>query len=611
MRSVQTIRRGLARVAARAAAALFIIPAIVWMFTAYALSEQDAAFLQATREQAASAVESQAQVLEAFRSSPPSTVCSTSGDARIDAFRAQYCEPLSTQWQFVWANRLAKLTVAAGVLLLLAAAGLGLLAFRNRAAQYRSVVTGWRVLVWGSVAEVVMQSVMLVWLVFWLPVYFFNWMPLQVVGVVGLVAGLGVMIAVREIFRKFDEPTDVEGEIVTSEDAPGLWSRIRDLAAKVGTEPPRNVVAGIDTNFFVTESELRVADRILRGRSLFVSLPLLRILDTEEADAVLAHELAHLSGGDAASRAALSPKLSQFNAYLDSMSHFGSQLIAFHLLALYRFILELALQKESREREFVADLVAARHVSPAAVARSLVKVTGYSAYRNRVEQELFSRERKFDGDVGIAVSVADGLHPFAHSADFGADVAAECTPHPFDSHPSLVERMGSVGAPIDQADYAAVLMARDGNIWIDAMPHAPHVEQRLWAGYEERFRQAHALDLAYRYLPGTDEERELVERYFPPRTYDLNRGRSVVLTYDALSLPGHRKSFNWGEIKSIAYEDGLFGDILAITLHAKVRLQHKTARMRLRGIRKQRDELKAMLGQYWQRHRVAHATLQG
>lgn len=605
MRSIQQIRRDLSQLAWRAVAALFLVPAMVWIFTGYILHKQDTAFQAATQAATGDAVESHRQALDAFRTTPPSSVCSASGDPALDAFREQYCATFSPQWQIVWANRIAKLMVVAGVFLLLASAGLGMAAFRSRAAQYRSVVAGWRLLVSASAAEVVLQSAMLVWLAFWVPAYFWNKYILQLVGIIGVIAGVAAISAVRQIFQRLPGITELDGEIVTAEDSPVLWERITALAASVGTAPPRHLIAGIDTNFFVTEGALRVPDRTLHGRSLFVSLPLLRILETEEADAVLTHELAHMSGGDTESLAAIGPKLTQLNHYIAAMEGGGVTVIAFYLLALYRTILELALQKESREREFIADLVAARRTSPAAVARSLVKIAGYSSYRSKVESDLFSRQHKFDGEIGIAAAVSDGLRPFAYSSDFFGHMAEASVPHPFDSHPSLEERMRSVGAHVDEAEYSAVLLARGSNAWIDALPHADRIEQRLWSGYEDMFSQVHERDLAYRYLPATDDERALVEKFFPPRTFALRRGRSVVVTCDALSLPAHDKVFEWGSVKAIGFEDGFLADILTVTLHEKGVLGSKSYKTRLWGIRKERDEFRNVIAYYLHRHRAA------
>src|SRR6185295_11200706 len=136
--------------------------------------------------------------------------------------------------------------------------------------------------------------------------------------------------------------------LVAEADAPALWAHLRRCAAHLNTAPPDNVVAGIDVNFFVTEAPLKVRERTVTGRSLYVSLPLLRLLDRPEADAVLVHELAHLRGGDTASSARLGPKLVDFDHYCGLMLQGGATIVVFHVMHLYRLIFELALRRDSR-----------------------------------------------------------------------------------------------------------------------------------------------------------------------------------------------------------------------------------------------------------------------
>ena len=63
---------------------------------------------------------------------------------------------------------------------------------------------------------------------------------------------------------------------------------------------PDHIVVGLDPTFFVTEARVRCVSGVLKGRTLFVSLPLSRLLTLEEFGAVVAHELAHFTGKDTA-----------------------------------------------------------------------------------------------------------------------------------------------------------------------------------------------------------------------------------------------------------------------------------------------------------------------
>ena len=607
MQSAQELYRELAKLSFRAVLALLLIPVIVWGFSHHVLGKRDAAFFSGLEQRIANQPEEaskHADAIALFRANPPSHSCDATGEA-AQALADEFCAPMSETWQFHWAQKLGVVAMIGGVLLLLLAAALGMMAFRGREAQYRSLVLAWRLLAISSALEVVLQSAMLVWLSFWLTAYFFEVYFIKLVALVGILAGTAVFIAIAKIFGRSQGEMAVEGELVAENDAPALWERIRALAAQLGTAPPDHIVAGIDCNFFVTESTLALRGQVLAGRTLFVSLPLLRVLDQAEADAILAHELAHLSGGDTSSSAALGPMVVRFDSYCHEMAGFGLTLIAFYLLSTYRVVFELAWKRDSREREFLADRTAAQLVSGEAVTRSLIKVIAYSTYRDKVECDLFSRQDKHDEAIGIAAFVAQGLHPFAGSGDFVSAMETANVPHPFDSHPSLEERMRNVESVMPAHQFGAVLTAEVASGWTSRITTAEAIEARLWADYEARFAQVHEQDLAYRYLPQDDAERAIVEKYFPAQLFALKGGNALTVSCDGLLLPKEQKLVGWEEISNVEYEDGYLGDVLKLTLTEKGTFGHKTNKVKLAGVKAQREQLKAALGQYWHRHKVA------
>ena len=390
-------------------------------------------------------------------------------------------------------------------------------------------------------------------------------------------------------------------------DAPQLWARIRALAAQVGTTAPDHIVAGIDANFFVTEAEIEVEGKRLRGRSLYVSLPLLRVLDQQEADAVLAHELAHLQGGDTSSSVKLGPTLRRFDSYCEAMGSNLLTFMAFFSLSLYRAILEIALMRHSREREFLADTVAARCVGGKPLVNSLIKVAAYSSYRGKIEQELFDRASKNDGRLGISAFVADGLKDFSHSEEFSMLMETSSMPHPFDSHPKLGERMDNVATHIPTSEFGAVISAPLASSWASEIITADEMEARQWTAYEEQFALHHAQVLAYRYLPEGDAEIAHVQSYFPERVFTLDKDSCLTVDYDGIVAPDGNR-VQWAAIKNVEYEDGMLGDVLTLSLFEKGLLGGKTQKVKLSSFKDQREEVKLVLGQYWHRHKVAHGV---
>jgi Zn-dependent protease with chaperone function len=607
VRTLETVKSDLLRVTRNALLALFLIPLLTFLFTHHVQKVWDQEFIDGSTRQisADSKVSSEraAELISLINTVPPSRACAAT-DPGLAKYREDVCDSFGHVWQFHWVDLLAKTSLGFGVAMLAAIALLGRMAFQGRAAQYRSLVLSWRVLAWSSALMVVAQSAIVVWLSFWLTAYFFHHYFIKLIIVFGAIAGLAAITAVVQIFARIPTGMAIPGELVGESDAPALWARIRVLAAKVGTAPPDHIVAGIDANFFVTESAMFVQNQAITGRSLYVSLPLLRVLDQLEADAVLAHELAHFEGGDTSSSAALGPKLAQFDTYCAAMQGPSLTLVTFYLLALYRTIVELALMRDSREREFKADSTAARCVHALPLVRALVKVAAYSSYRNRIERELFERSHKHEGAIGIAASVAQGLQPFARSPEF-LDLMQEASmPHPFDSHPKLSERMENVRCVIAEEEFGQVLAHAVANSWSAEILSGEAIESRLWAAYEGDFAQAHEQALAYRYLPDNEAELAIVLKYFPSQAFALDKGKELTVNYDGLVLPD-QETLGWSEVKNIEYEDGFGGDVLKLTLTEKGVFGSKTNKVKLPGIKPQRDALKAALGQYWHRHKVA------
>ncbi|AMM26013.1 M48 family metallopeptidase [Variovorax sp. PAMC 28711] len=611
MTSPRTVQSELLRTLVLTLVSLFVIPAATLFFTHYVARTQDAAFLQSIEQRIAASPKlsgpEREEALGFYRSHPLSGACDATADEDRD-FHDKVCERYGFQWQFHWVERLALWTIIGGGILLATALALGAIAFVNRGLQYASFVTGWRLMTASSAVEVLVQSVMVVWLSFWVTAYFWERYYIKLVGVAGIAAAVAVFYAIWTLFKKLPAHNEIEGELLAEQDAPRLWQRVRELAAKGQTAPPDQIIAGIDTNFFVTESPGTVGDSAVRGRTLFVSVPLLRVLSTAEADAVLAHELAHLGGGDTRSSALLGPKLRQFDQYAWQMRSGGLTIVAHYVLRLYRMIFEFALARDSREREYMADRAAATLTAPESIVQSLIKISAYASYRNDVERRLFAESRRHEGDLGIARFVAEGLHPYAGSPDFLETMKTANVPHPYDSHPPLLERMRNVGHSVDESRYAAVVTAVPAATWVEEMPTAAAIEARLWNVYEQRFAANHEYSLAYRYEPSNDEEREIVLRYFPPVVFDLSKGARIEISYAGIHADASESgAVSWDDVGGLSFKDGNFGASLVISHHDKGVLGARKTKISLKGIGKHKAAFDATVSEYWRRHQIMRA----
>ncbi len=602
--SPSELRRDFLRVFLLPVLTLFIVPLVGWGFTVYGLRTIDARYLEVIHEQidADGTIDpgDRAAIHAFYDATPPSAVCGSS-DPELAGYRESVCEFGSELSQFELAKSGSIVALLLAVFGVAAAFALGLLAYRAPRLQHRALVVGWGLLVATSATEVVLQAILLVWLSFWITALFLEVYFVKLILVAAVLAAAGVWVALRSIFARGSSTPRVEGELVEREAASSLWARLERLAAVVGTLPPAQVIAGIDDNFFVTESPLAVRDREVSGRSLYVSVPLLRLLSATEADAVLAHELGHFRGGDTAESAKLNPALIRYDTYL---ARIGGDLVArpaFFLMRMFRAVFELARMRSSREREFVADRVSVEATSTDDLARALLKIVAYASHRDAVEQALFEKDEQHAASaLALQERMQEGLVTHATSAAFLKRVEGRAIPHPFDSHPPLEERLARLGSALRVSDTQAILASPPDATWVDAREALGAIEERLWGEYEERFTRAHEESLAYRYLPEGDAERAVVERRFPPREFPTKGGGRVALTATTLVSEGG-EVVSLAEVSSAAVRDGTFSTQLVLTTEGR-----RTVTVNLSRI-PAREAFKAAFAAYWGRARAAAA----
>jgi len=588
---------------------LFLIPAITLVFAEYGNKSLNQEYSQFFIEDAQKQHQDTAELAEFLQQYPPSSVCGPVADDLL-TYKNAVCAPGSELSQFYMMDKIAIWTLVAGFFVLLMIALFSALAFKDRRSQYLSLTLARPFLMLAGSLEVIVQGAMLVWLSFWGTAFFTQTYYPKLVLIVGLMVLGGIYYIIKGIFKKLPPEENIEGEAVSREAAPALWSRIDALAAKVGTTPPDHVIAGIDTNFYVTEAPLRVNDQLLKGRKLYVSIPLLRQLTLDQADGVMVHELTHLHEGDTASGALLGPKLHRFDLYTAQMSENVATLIVYYPLYLYRMLFELAWQRNSREREFVADRNASALVSPAAIIESLIKISAYANYRYEVERSLFENNTLHESELGISKAIAAGLPAHVTSPGFVSAMREQNVPHPFDSHPPLTERMHNVGYAVEESDYAATAAEIPAQSWVDLMPVADNIEQQLWQKYERDFSSNHEESLAWRYQPTGEAETALVLKYFPNVPFTLKDGSQIEITWQGIVLPKTAELLDWDNVKNINVLRNFGRDTLHVqhvqpNAHGK-----KRSKIPLPGLKKEIDRFKQVLGWYMHRHQTVRSLPQ-
>lgn len=608
MNTLTELKKGYLKVFFWLLSTLFLIPAITLFFTEYGNTQLDQQYTQFFMDDAREQHQDTSKLQAFLQQNPPSSVCGAV-DENLQDYQNAVCAPKSELWQFYMMDKAAFWTLICSGVVLLMVLLFSALAFKSRQGQVISLTLARKFLMLTCSLEVMVQGGMLVWLSFWGTAFFTQTYYPKLVTAVGLLVLASMYYMIKGIFKKLPPEESIEGEVVTREAAPALWSQIDMLAARVGTTPPDHIVAGIDTNFYVTEAPLNVNGNPLTGRKLYVSIPLLRQLTVAQADGVMVHELTHLHEGDTASCALLGPKLHRFDLYIQLMGQNLATLIVFYPLYLYRILFELAWQRNSREREFIADRNASALVSPAAIIESLIKVSAYASYRYDVEKKLIKNNKMNENELDISKTIAAGLPEHVASTDFISVIREQNVPHPFDSHPPLTERMRNVGYEIDEADYAAVAADYPSQSWVNLMPVADEIEQQLWQKYEREFSSVHEKSLAWRYQPEGEMETALVLKHFPNVPYTLKDGSQIVITWQGIVSPKTGEMLEWDNIKNINFIRRFGRDTLYVQ-HVQPNSQgKKRSEIRLPGLKKELEAFKNTLGYYWHRHQTVRALL--
>ncbi|NOK15580.1 M48 family metallopeptidase [Corallococcus carmarthensis] len=556
---------------------LFALPLFGFWFSGHASDRFDAQVLEVVEKQIGRDTEMTAadrqEALSFYRAVPASAAC-LSDREELTGYRDNLGEACSDVKQFGWAHTAAWILLALGLASTVVALLCVLAAFISRPFQYGGFLVGWHVLRITSALQVLGQGALLVWLSYWVTALWLERYSPKLILLMAIAAGLAVIVVVMAIFRRPPTDFDVEAEEVPEARAPELWACVRRLCERLQTSPPDHILAGIDTNFFVTEHEVRVGGRMLSGRTLFVSVSLLRLLERSEAEAVLAHEMGHLLGGDTGHSKRLAPMLSHFGHYLQALYEGGLTRPVFYFMQAYRGLFELSLGRSRRASELAADRLAAGVTSGQDIARSLVKVGAYAGFRDRVEAKLFAQDEQHQS-VAIARRVAHGFSEYAQSEAVHDDLQRAVTPHPFDSHPPLAARMQNVGVQLKPADMAQVLLEPVTSSWVEAFVDAEAIEARLWGVYEERFAQAHDLALACRYEPSTDAERQHVEKHFPPLTFEgKEAGFEVRMDYAQVSCTDWEQPVPFERVASAATADRMFKKYLDLKVTGESRFKN-------------------------------------
>ena len=259
-------------------------------------------------------------------------------------------------------------------------------------------------------------------------------------------------------------PMSVLGQVVTPEQAPALWARVRELADQLGALAPEHIVLGMTEGFYVTSSDVNLlpSGTALKGRTLHVPMLYLGLLDSAETGAVIGHELAHFAGADTEYSLRFVPIYEGIGRSLGVIAEtmLQSDVLqrttlwpAFMLGEYFMERFDHAVNHWSRVRELAADAAGAQLAGNIAIASALVRI---SAIDPLLQQCVFTRvSQATNPGAGyvpphdLPTSVVQELA--AQPLTLPEEEMAASLPHPSDTHPSNLERLASLQVTVEEA----------------------------------------------------------------------------------------------------------------------------------------------------------------
>lgn len=294
-------------------------------------------------------------------------------------------------------------------------------------------------------------------------------------------------------------PLEVTGLVVSRQQLPDLWARIDRLATKLGAEPPKQLILGLEPTAFVAAAniDLRGVGRLPAVETLYLPLCGLRIWTDAELDAVIGHELGHFRGEDLRYSARFIPAfrslaVSLQSVRLDERASVGwfraARIPAVLVLTTMLDLLHGMVSKVSRERELAADQAAASVSSGTALLSAFGKISTMSAewpdfWGALAHFITFGRTRvNFCDDLLLRAAALRGL---IAPQRFARWLLESRQPHPFDTHPSVAARAAALGidaGPIVEASIAPL------DTHSEASPELRALEEVLTKEITERIR---------------------------------------------------------------------------------------------------------------------------
>lgn len=308
-------------------------------------------------------------------------------------------------------------------------------------------------------------------------------------GSIALTAILAFWSLLRFTFGLFKlQPMLVKAIFLSREEQPELYAFVDDIAMRLNAQPPKNIIAGIEPNFFVTTSPVSLFGQngTLANQTLFISLAMMRLFDKREFAAVIGHELGHFRGDDTTYSMRFAPTYARLgNAWAAMSVQTGgaadlARLPALVMLDTCWTVFASAERAIGRERELLADKAGAEASDAGSLARALVKVSTHAAqwgYLTQAHIDQLAEGRTFSN---LSTTFENGCRTALSAMDWSVarDALGSSTQaHPVDTHPVLSQRLESLGTSLDAITLDDISVPTESSVLL--VRHPEEIEKQL------------------------------------------------------------------------------------------------------------------------------------
>ena len=280
-----------------------------------------------------------------------------------------------------------------------------------------------------------------------------------------LAVGLGVLAGVAGVLRALwamlrPGTIDAQGVELGRDRYPELFAEVDDIARSLGTEPPTTILAGLEPTFYVVEARVKGLRGEFRGKVMYLSVLMSRVLSRPEMRAIIGHELGHFRGRDTAYSKSFAPVYAGGVTSLQALSQAMSGWRGIAMLPAFKmleaFFVSFAERERTigRTRELEADTAGAEASSREALGSSLIKLERTADSWGLVLDDAVRAARSNEPTPNLADAFAartSAMQPLRPVQDGPERRIA----HPFDSHPPVADRLAALGLEAGVLDAAA------------------------------------------------------------------------------------------------------------------------------------------------------------